>query len=70
MLSFNTEQFVRTSLSVCPSQETVTRVHVCVDGDGAGTCTCNPGYTGQFCDELVGYCLNVTAVEMDSVRIQ
>ena len=47
------------NLNECLSQSINCTQGVCVDGDGAGTCTCNPGYTGQFCDESIDYCLNV-----------
>ena len=47
------------NLNECLSQSINCNQGVCVDGDGAGTCTCNPGYTGQFCDESINYCLDI-----------
>ncbi len=53
------------NLNECLSESINCNQGNCVDGDGSGTCMCNPGYTGQFCGTEINECevLNIDCNE-------
>ncbi len=59
------------NLNECLSESINCNQGNCVDGDGFGTCMCNPGYTGQFCgdiDDCAGVSCSGNGVCMDGVN--